>query len=168
MKRLTGVAVALAMCLAGVTGCGKASGSAGVAGGSIKAVSGVVPAEVLGLKTAEENVHEALASVQRTYLEATSVYSFRANDLLQATLQVSRFIDTARYQTDKFRQSLVNQIGSSKPNLVQVGDRQVFLTSGTGQRIAVWFKGRFMFVLATREDFQKPRTLLREMLGLQT
>jgi hypothetical protein len=155
------------MSVAAASGCGGASGGSGVAGGSIKAVGGAVPAEVLGLKTAEENVHEALASVRRTYLDATSVYSFRADDLLQATLQVSRFIDTARYQTDKFRRSLVNQIGSSKPNLVQVGDRQVFLTSGTGQRIAVWFRGRFMFVLATREDFRKPRTLLRNMLGLQ-
>jgi hypothetical protein len=160
-------AVAATVVLAAVALMGACGGSAsnGVTGQRISSLSAtILPSSVLNMSVAEENVHQALAQVQRTYLDATSVYSFRSADLLEATLQVSRFIDAARYRSSKFHAALVNQIGSSQPNLVRVGGADVYLTSGTQQRIAVWFNGRYMFVLATREDFPQPRTLLRRLL----
>jgi hypothetical protein len=30
----------------------------------------------------------------------------------------------------------------------------------------VWFRGAFMFVLSTRDDYVQPRTLLRTALGI--
>lgn len=163
-----GVVVAIALALATtLAACGSSSGSSAGAA-HIKSLPGdLVPSKVLDLTVAQEDVHEALSQVSRSYLDATGVYSFRSSDLLQATLQLSRFLPTTRYQSKKFQGALVNQIGSTAPALVRVGDRDVYLTAGNQQRIAVWFRGRYMFVLATREDFPTPRTLLRQLLGVQ-
>jgi hypothetical protein len=163
-----GVAVAVALAVATtLAACGGSSGSSAGAA-RIKSLSGdAVPAKVLDLTVAQEDVHEALAQVSRSYLDATSIYSFRSSDLLQATLQLSRFLSSTRYRSAKFQGTLVNQIGSTAPTLVRVGDTNVYLTAGNQQRIAVWFHGRYMFVLATREDFPTPRTLLRQLLEVQ-
>jgi hypothetical protein len=159
-----GVAAAAiaAVALMGACGGTAASGATSQRIGALPA--GILPSTVLNLDTKQEDVHQALAQVQRTYLDATSVYSFRAADLLQATLQVSRFVADSRYRTQKFQAALVNQIGSTQPSLVRVGNEDVYLTAGTQQRIAVWFSGRYMYVLATREDYPGPRTLLRRLL----
>jgi hypothetical protein len=162
------VVVVAALAVATVLGaCGSSSATtAGVA--RIKSLPGdLVPSKVLDLAVSQEDVHDALSQVTRSYLDATSVFSFRSNDLLQATLQLSRFLASSRYQSAKFQGALVNQIGSTSPTLVRVGDRNVYLTAGNQQRIAVWFRGRYMFVLATREDFAAPRTLLRQLLEVQ-
>lgn len=160
---------AAAMAVAVVATAGACGGGSSTtrASKSIGALSStLVPSTVLNLDVKEENVRGALAGIRRTYLDATSVYSFRTNDLLQATLQVSRFITAARYRSQKFQASLVTQIGGVQPTLVRVGSSDVYLTAGNQQRIAVWFHGRYMYVLATREDFAAPRTLLRRLLDL--
>ena len=165
MIRAGVVAAAIAV-VAMVGACG-GSAASGVTGQRIGALSsGVLPSTVLGLDVKQEDVHQALAQVRRTYLDATSVYSFRAAELLQATLQLSRFIASSRYNSQKFRATLVNQIGSTQPTLVRVGNEDVYLTAGNQQRIAVWFSGRYMYVLATREDYKTPRTLLRRLLDV--
>ena len=89
------------------------------------------------------------------------------SDLVMATLQVSRFNDGADVKADKFRQTVVNQIGSSAPRTVRLGGSTVYLTTGTKQSIGVWFKGRYLFVLATRADYDEPRTLLRKALEIK-
>jgi hypothetical protein len=166
VTRRAAVVVALAITAAlGACGTSRATPSATV---GIKSLPpGAVPTKVLDLTVASEDVHEALSQVSRSYLDATSVYSFRSADLLQATLQLSRFIASSRYQSPKFQATLVNQIGSTQASHVRVGDRDVYLTAGNQQRIAVWFRGRYMFVLATREDFPQPRTLLRQLLQVE-
>lgn len=135
------------------------------AGKEISPVEGdLLPPEFLGLTVAKEDVSGALASTKRSYVEATTLYSLRTGDLLQATLQVSRFTESSEHTTTKFRNSLLNQIGGSRPRSVRVGEDTVYLTTGTKQQLAVWFRGRYMLILATREDYPTPRTLIREAL----
>jgi hypothetical protein len=62
---------------------------------------------------------------------------------------------------------VVNQIGATAPRPVRLGHDTVYLTTGTRQSVAVWFKGRYLFVLATRADYEQPRTLLRRALEIQ-
>jgi hypothetical protein len=126
-----------------------------------------LPPDLLGLKIAEEDVTEDLGKVPSAFIDALSLYSLRKDDLVQATLQVSRFNDGADIDADKFRQTVVNQIGSSAPKTVRLGGETVYLTTGTKQSIGVWFKGRHLFVLATRADYDEPRTLLRKALEIQ-
>lgn len=168
-RRIVAV-LALAVSAAGGLGaCGEDDGAGyadqALAGEDITAVEGdLLPPEFLGLKVAKEDVSGALASSKRSYVDATTLYSLRTGDLLQATLQVSRFTESSEHTTTKFRNSLLNQIGASRPRSVRVGDDTVYLTTGTKQQLAVWFRGRYMLVLATREDYPTPRTLIRKAL----
>ena len=126
-----------------------------------------LPAEILGLKLAPENVSEEIAKVPAAFIDSLSLYSLRKEDLVMATLQVSRFNDGADVKADKFRQTVVNQIGSTAPRTVRLGGETVYLTTGTKQSIGVWFKDRYLFVLATRADYDEPRTLLRKALEIK-
>jgi hypothetical protein len=156
-----GLAVLLAACSGG-------DGPTGVAGKRITSLpQDVVPPTVLGLTVGKEDVSKALAGSQRNYVDAVSVYSFRKGDLLQATLQVSRFIDEARYTSADFRQSLLTRLGGAEAQPVRLGGDNVYLTSGNRQRLAAWFRDRYMFVLTIREDFDRPRTLMREVLQVR-
>jgi hypothetical protein len=154
--------------LATTPACGRAkasSSSTGVAGKSIKPLAAnLVPSEVLGLQAAQEDVSKALAVGRRSYVQTTSVYSFRKDDLLQATMQVSRFLDGADWKSDKFRGTLVSGIGGVQATTVRVADQVVYLTAANQQRIAVWFKGPYVFIVATREDFGQPRALVRKLV----
>lgn len=127
----------------------------------------LLPEELLGLQVTPEDISGTVASEQRSYVEATSLYSLRSDDLLQATLQVSRFNDHADAESSGFRRSLLTQIGGSRPREVRVGDDSVFLTSGTKQQLAIWFRGEHLLILATREDYPTPKTLLRRALEVQ-
>ena len=126
-----------------------------------------LPPDLLGLTIAPEDVAEDLGKVPSAFIDALSLYSLRKDDLVQATLQVSRFNEGADVDTDKFRQTVVNQIGSTAPRTVRLGGETVYLTTGTKQSIGVWFKGRHLFVLATRADYDEPRTLLRKALEIK-
>ena len=126
-----------------------------------------LPPDLLGLTIAPEDVAEDLGKVPSAFIDALSLYSLRKDDLVQATLQVSRFNDGADVEAEVFRQTVVNQIGSSAPRTVRLGGETVYLTTGTKQSIGVWFKGRHLFVLATRADYDEPRTLLRRALEIQ-
>jgi hypothetical protein len=152
-----------------LAGCARSDASVEpTAGQAVKALEiPNLPADLLGLKLAPENVTEDLAKVPAAFIDALSLYSLRKNDLVMATLQVSRFNDGADVDEDKFRQTVVNQIGSTAPRTVRLGGETVYLTTGTKQSIGVWFKGRHLFVLATRADYDEPRTLLRKALEIQ-
>ncbi|MEW6471611.1 MAG: hypothetical protein AB1679_05030 [Actinomycetota bacterium] len=164
--RWLGAVMAAAVALAG---CARSDASVEpTAGQAVKALEiPNLPADLLGLKLAPENVTEDLAKVPAAFIDALSLYSLRKNDLVMATLQVSRFNDGADVDEDKFRQTVVNQIGSTAPRTVRLGGETVYLTTGTKQSIGVWFKGRHLFVLATRADYDEPRTLLRKALEIQ-
>lgn len=151
---------------------GAACGGGDDEGGKITAIKllpkDLLPASVAGLRVQSEDVSATVKGGKRqSYLESAGLYSFRSeDDLLQATLQVSRFSDEARFTDPKFRQSVLLQIGSSQPSSFRMGDQTVYLTTGKSQNVVVWFKDEYLFVLGAREDFGQPRTLLREAIDL--
>jgi hypothetical protein len=164
--RSLGAVAAAALALAGCT-----RSDASVAPTPGKAVKALdipnLPPDLVGLKIAKEDVSEDLGKVPKAFVDSLSLYSLRHNDLVQATLQVSRFNDGADVKAEKFRQTVVNQIGSSAPRTLRLGGETVYLTTGTKQSIGVWFKDRYLFVLATRADYDEPRTLLRKALEIK-
>ena len=164
--RTLGAVVAAALALAG---CARSDASVEpTPGKAVKALEVPnLPADLLGLKLAPEDVTEDLAKVPAAFVDSLSLYSLRHNDLVMATLQVSRFTDGADVKAEKFRQTVVNQIGSTAPRTVRLGGETVYLTTGTKQSIGVWFKDRYLFVLATRGDYDEPRTLLRKALEIK-
>ncbi len=127
----------------------------------------IIPSELLGLPVTQEEQAATLARAERSYVGAVGLYSLRRDDLLQATLQVSEFNENANVSDPKFRGSLLGQIGGSKPKAVRMGKDTVYLTTGTRQRISIWFRDRYLFILSTRDEYTQPRTLLREALEIQ-
>jgi hypothetical protein len=169
IRRPASMLVALALAAAALAGCGRSDAAVEpVAGKQVKVLElPSLPAEILGLAVQKEDVAGSVAKVNSTFIDALGLWSLRSDDLVQATLQVSRFSDGARFEESDFRQSVVNQIGSARPRTFRLGTRTVYLTTGTKQSIAVWFKGPHMFVLASRSDYDEPRTLLREVLEIK-
>jgi hypothetical protein len=144
-----------------------ACGGASEPGGKVGTLAVSLPQEMLGLRLAPEDVSKGLSVARPSYVEALGLYSLRSDDLLQATLQVGRFrpgVDSGRAS---FRSAIVGRIGSSVPRAFRLGDDTVYLTAGTRQRIAVWFRGRYQYVLAVRDDFREWRTLLRQALEIR-
>ncbi len=127
------------------TSAGCSNGSTPILGTRAKDIGelpgDLVPAELLGLPAKQEDIKGALATTKRAYIDSVGLYSFRRDELLQATLQVSKFNDDAKWQTPKFRRSVVGQIGGSVPQRVRIGDDTVYLTSGTKQTLAMWYRG---------------------------
>lgn len=177
MRRSSPAVLVLVAALAlGATACGDDEPFVyGVAGSEVGTLdSGLLPDRILGLNVAEEDVTETLELVSNTYVNQVSVYSFRLGKLLQATLQVAHFDPDAGgeqapdYWKDRqFKLGLVNNIGGSAPREVRLGGSPVWLTTGTNQQIAIWFRENHFLVLATRADFTQPRSLLRELLEVQ-
>lgn len=165
---LAGGAVAVAMT---ATACGGASQASvrPVAGKDIKPLSDtLVPPEVNGLTVVPENISDTLASGREAFVDSMSLFSFRTGDkLLQATLQVSRFSEKADYRSAKFQQTVVGNVGSTTPKPFRVGSDTVYITTGKKQNIDVWFRGRYLFVLAVRDDYDQPRALLRKALEIR-
>ncbi len=162
--------VAAAATLAVGAGCGDTDAAANEATPSkrIRQLEpGLVPSEMLGLTVTQEDQRATLDRAERSYVDAVGLYSFRFADLLQATLQVSRFNDNADFRSNGFRQALINQIGGSRPRPVRVGDETVYLTTATKQRIFIWFREQHLMILSTRDEYPQPRTLLREALEIQ-
>ena len=149
--------------------CGGAAAGEGIAGAAIKPISpAVVSGSVLGLKVGEEDVTKTVHRFERSYADRISMYSFRRDDdLLQATLQVSRFRDASRLADSRFRATLVTQIGEVKPEGLRVGPTTVQVTRGNKQKLYVWVAGRNVFVLAVRDDYTQPRDLLRQAVELK-
>jgi hypothetical protein len=149
------VVLAAAVMTVGVAACG-GDDSGGTGPEDISAFApDLIPAQVLGLD---------VAGARNTYLDQVSLYSFRADDLLQATLEVARFTESAQVEDPDFRRNIANQVGNALPRELQMGNQTVFVTAGTRQGLAVWFLDDHMFVLATRDDFEQPRALLRALL----
>jgi hypothetical protein len=170
LRRTGLVVVAAATVAALLAGCGRSDAARArpTPGKAVKVLElPGIPDELLGLEVAKEDVAEPVSRVDSTFIDGLALYSLRSDELVQATLQVSRFNQGADLASKKFREAVVNQIGASKPRAFRIGSRTVHLTTGTKQSIAVWFTGRHMFVLASRADYDEPRTLLRRALELQ-
>jgi hypothetical protein len=168
MGRRLIIGVAAVVALAG-SGCGDPAASVSkLKGRDIKALTlAALPAEIDGLTIAPEDVSATIAPARNSQVEALGVYSLRTGDLLQATLQVSRLRTGARFHSAAFHGLVTSQIGSSAPRRALLGSTSVYLTTGTQQRIAVWFTGRYFFILAIREDFRHPRTLIRHAIEIK-
>lgn len=125
-----------------------------------------VGTELLGLPVNQEDMSGTVARSKDAFVDAIGLYGLRRDELLQATLQVSKFRENAPIRRSGFRTSLVNQIGGSKVQSFRMGKDTVFRTTGRKQTISVWFRDQYLFVLAVRETFEQPRTLLRAALAV--
>lgn len=134
---------------------------------AVKALDGLtVPATLLDLAVQAEDV-SVVEGTKRPYVDAVGLYSLRSQDLLQATLQISRFTKDSKATTSKFRNSVVTQIGSTTPRIFRVGEQPVWLTTGRRQSVAVWWDGYYLFVLSSRDDYATPRALLRAAIEVK-
>ena len=98
-------------------------------------------------------------------MKAVGLYSIRQpDDLLVATLQIAQLQSGRRYQTKSFRATIVNQLGTSEPRATRMSGETVYRATATKQTIAIWFRGQHMFLLTVRQDFNRPRALIREAL----
>lgn len=127
-----------------------------------------LPSQLLGLTVAAENINTALAEgAEQPFVDSVGLFAFReGEDLLQATLQVSRFTEDARPEEGTFRGGIVSRIGGTNPRRVRVGEQDVFVTTGRNQNVFIWFEKKGFFVLTVRSDYEFPRTLLRRILAL--
>ena len=167
MRRTAALLVA-ALVLPLLAACGGDEDGAEAGAGGVEALDAdFLPEQVLGLDVGKEDLPTGIEDVRASYLDAVSLFSMRSDEQLQATLQVGRFRDSVDFDDAGFRRGLLTQIGSTRPQAVRLGDRTVYMTSGLEQRLAIWFAGDHMLILGTRQEFERPRTLLREMLELQ-
>lgn len=146
-------------CDGGVTG-------AVTGAGEVTAPRIQIPDQILGLKVAPEDVSEQVQEVERPYLDAVAMFSLREEDLLRATLQVSRFNRLGRPQSHSFRRQVTAQMGGSVTEELRVEDTVVYTTTGAQQKVYAWIEERGFFVLSVHEDFEFPRTLLRRVVNL--
>ncbi len=127
-----------------------------------------LPARLLGLRVVSENIRSNLSRIQQSYLQGVGLFSFReGNDLLRATLQVGRFNDVATQQKADFQDDVIGQLGASVPTKLRVGERTVYLSTGSDQNIFSWFDDRGFYVLSVRSDYAFPRTMMRKLLDME-
>lgn len=150
-----------------LAGCGNSPKPAAVAGTKVaKLATPGLPTNLLGLNVHPEDMSHQMAGVPLTYIEATSLYSLRKGDVVQATLQVSRFNPKSDYRSDRFRKSFLVQLTGAAPLAYRLGGQDVYQANGLRQHLAVWFQGRQVYVLSTRDEFDHPRDLIRAALAL--
>ena len=164
-RRCWGAAAAVA--IASLLGACGGSTPEGVSGADIKPISASrLPTEILGFEVHEEDVKSNVARTDNAYISAVSVFSLRDENLVQATLQVSDLTKQFNIKSGKERASLADKIGGARSAPFHLGSDTVFITQGQRQRVAVWFRGRHLFVLTVRDAFDRPRSLIRAVLDL--
>jgi hypothetical protein len=164
MRRALGVALAVVALGGAACGNDRVDGTAGSRIEQLPAT--LVPSELLGLPVAQEDMRDTVSRSKDAFIESVGLYSMRRDELLQATLQVSRFSKDAPIQRAAFRQSLVSQIGGRRVQSYRMGEETVYRTTGRKQVISLWFKGHDLFVLSVRDTFESPRSLLRAALEI--
>jgi hypothetical protein len=164
VRRPSHICIALAVVVTMVVGaCG--GGGGGDAQG-VKQLTAKIPDRVLDLVVKSESIRSA-QETKRPFIDGLALYSLRRDELLQATLQISRFSGGAKPDSARFRGSVINQIGSTVPKSFRMGGNTVYLTTGRRQAIAVWFRDRNLFILSMRDEYGQPRRLLRQLLAVQ-
>lgn len=141
--------------------------SAAPVSGKVATAGISLPQQVLGLQVKPEDVSAKLKDVKRTYISSTGLFSFRESDLVRATLQVSKFNLLANPKNLTFRKSIVDRLGSTKPQTVRIGDQTVYMTTSNEQQVFAWFEGKGFFVLSVHRNYEFPRTLLRRLVGVE-
>jgi hypothetical protein len=160
------VAAGLALGSLGLTACGD-SAADDISETSSKPPEVQLPSKLLGLNVGSEDIKSEITETDQPYIDSVGLFSFRqGKNLLQATLQISRFTPEADAESNDFRGAIISRIGTTNPREIRVGDREVFLTSGRNQVVFIWFEERGFFVLTARRDYSFPRTLLRRLLDL--
>ncbi len=161
-------AAAAAVVAASILGaCSSGDGSVGRADDrSIGELDASIPLTVNGLEVVEEDISETLDAAQRPYLDAAGLYSFRDDDLLQATLQIGRFADDVDETDEEFVDRLVNRV-SAGAKQVRMGEQLMFVGGADRQTLTMWFDDGHMFLLSTRDGFDGGRALLRKALEIQ-
>ena len=160
MRRLAALVVVLAL---GACGDGTSDEVVGI----VQLDSEAVPARIHGLTVEHEDVEERIAGIDRSYVEATGLFTLRDGKKLQATLQIARLTDDADTSDEQFRLAVVNQIGSTEPKAFRMGDDIVYLTEAKRQSLAVFFREHAFVVLSTLETYEESRALLRDVLELE-
>lgn len=158
----------IGLCLAAAVtaSCGGSGGDAS-AGVPAKPPEIQIPSRLLGLTVGAEDITSQIDQTDQPYVDSVGLFAFReGRDLLQATLQLSRFTSGARPDTEAFRGSIISRIGGTAPRELRAGDTEVYLTTGRNQVVFIWFEKRGFFVLTVRRDYAFPRTLLRRILDL--
>lgn len=127
-----------------------------------------VPEQVLNLTGRQEDLGSVLEGQSKVfYVDQVGLLSLREDELLRATLQVTKFRDSAPFRTARFRSSVVSLLSGTAPQKLKVGEETLFMTSGNQQLIFAWFRDQRFFVLTVHRDFEMPRTLVREVLRLE-
>lgn len=161
------VAAVVAVACIALAGCGKDAATSQANNRTIDVLYAPgIPSEISGLRVQSEAIGDDLKKVRRPYVDSVALYSLRYGDTLEATLQVARFASSVD-GTDRAFQSRLLATFSSASKEFRVGGREVFLTTGDRQTIAVWFDQNDFFVLSTRADYPYPRGLLRAALDLK-
>ena len=161
--------VALLVATSVVGACGDGGTEArGVQGSAIEKIPPeALPAQIQGLNVRVEDLSKQLALAKDTYVQSAGVFSLRAGELVQATLQVTRFTDDFDYKSAEARAALANRLGGARAEELRLGDDTVYLTQGARQQIALWYRGSYLYVLSTRRDYPTPRALLRDALEVE-
>lgn len=168
MSRRILSSLALMACFVAGTSCATAPARGSTGTKKIRPLEISLPSELAGLRVQRETITEPLEKFRRAYAESVALISLRApDDLVLATLQITRFIDAPRFTTQQFRLSVISQLGSTKPQPTRMGDITVHRAKGTKQTLAIWYQGRHMFLLSIRDDFAKPRLLIREAVEIK-
>ncbi len=81
---------------------------------------------------------------------------------------MARFRDEERNRSAAFRNSILAQFGSTKPRATRMGDVTLYRTTQTKQIVALWFDELDWYLLSIRDEFDQPRTLMRETLEVTT
>lgn len=119
----------------------------------------------LGLVPARENVKPRLSEQEaNAYIDSVGLYSLRDGERLEATLQISKLSDKARPKEAAFQQQVANQIGGTTVQSFVMDGRTVFRSSLRKQSLTSWFRGDYFMILAVRDTYATPRSLLRVLL----
>lgn len=162
LRLAAGAAAALTL----LSGCG--GGHAARPGHATIAVlpATVVPPQLAGLRVVAEPLAPLLQGVSASDATAAGFYSLRAGRQLEATLQLTKFGPTVSWRSRSLQQRVVNQIGEAQPRVVALPDGDVYVSAGGHDRLAVWFRSGYLFVLTIRNDYAYPRTLVRIARGV--
>lgn len=164
--RVRGVIAALAvLCALALGACGGDNGPSVKVADFDAIPAKALPATALDLTVSVEDFSATLLSGQEPYIGALGMFGLRRGDLLQATVQVSRFRDPHTADDPLFRRSLAGQIGGSgQPTVSRVGSQTVFIMPSGRQTLAVWYGPGEMYVLTVRPEYKQPRRLLRTLI----
>jgi hypothetical protein len=150
-----------------LAGCGTSSPT-GFSGKDIQPIAAnLLPDRILDLEVHQEDVKNTVAQTRNSYVKAVSIFSMRRSNLVQATLQVSQLSNAFNIKSGRQKAALADKIGGSRAQPFRLGGDTVYLTQGIRQKISIWFRGRYLMVLSSREDFDQPRSLLRAALEIK-